>query len=977
MSDGGYIFVSYAHSDRDYVHRLVGSLARSGVDVWADDEIPTGERWEQVLRERVTSCSALLVVMSPAAAVSRWVAREVDLAQRAGKPVLPLRLRGDIILGLDEIQVEDVRDGRMPGAAFVQRLRGQAPLRRMVRHAVGPVPNGAACFQQRTVAADLDAALAARGTAILTGSSAQILSGLGGVGKTQLAAAVARRLRDNAQLDILVWINAQSRSAIVTGYAQIGAEITGVDQADPAYGAAAFLAYLGVATARWLVVLDDLADPSDLDGWWPPATQGGQVIVTTRRRDASLRSHGVVLPVGLFTPWEARAYLAEQFAEDPARLDEADDLAADLGYLPLALAQAVAYIFDGDLTCAEYRVRFSDQHNAFAALVSASLPDDYSRPSAIALTLSVEAADQLAPRGLARPLSVLLSLLNPNGVPIELMSARATVDFLTAVQPNASTAEPVTAGVTRDAIACLVRLNLVVLDEDATGNTRSVRVHALVQRSMRDQTSPDLLARAARAAADGIVEIWPEIDRDVALAQSLRSNVDALRSHAEGSLWTTEAHTVLVQAGYSLGSAGLLQAATAYFDQLTTDASWRLGAGHRDTLLSRAYSVRWRGESGDAAGAAADAEVLVADLVGSLGPDDPDVLAARSNLARWRGEAGDLRGAIEANRALLADQVRILGADHGETLSTRNNIAHSRARAGDPAGAVAEFEALVDDYSRVLGPQSYRTLTIRGSLARWRGVAGDVPGAVAAYRTLVPDQIAVLGPDHPITMRSRSNLASMIGEGGDVAGAVLGFEELLDDQLRILGSDHPDTLATRGNLASWRGEAGDVGKAVNEFEALAADFARVMGVDHPQTLTGRGNLAYWRQRAGDLSGAAVAFARLLSDRVRVLGADHPDTLWNRANLATLLGDAGDPGAAVQAFQEVLSDRIRVLGADHPETLSTRSSLAFWRAESGDPASAVAEFEAVLGDLVRVCGPDHPATHEAQNRLVLCRQQLDR
>ncbi len=48
------------------MRRLVAWLTQRGVAVWFDEDIPTGERWESVLRERVESAAVLVVVMSHA-----------------------------------------------------------------------------------------------------------------------------------------------------------------------------------------------------------------------------------------------------------------------------------------------------------------------------------------------------------------------------------------------------------------------------------------------------------------------------------------------------------------------------------------------------------------------------------------------------------------------------------------------------------------------------------------------------------------------------------------------------------------------------------------------------------------------------------------------------------------------------------------------------------------------------------------------
>ncbi|MEV7420983.1 NB-ARC domain-containing protein, partial [Streptomyces sp. NPDC089919] len=200
----------------------------------------------------------------------------------------------------------------------------------------------------------LRAAVEGGGTAVLS----QVLVGMGGVGKTQLAADYARAAWDDGNLDVLVWITASTQSAVVSGFAQAGAELCGADLEDPERAARQFLAWLapksGQQVCRWLIVLDDVADPGDLIvqpgdparrfSLWPPASSSGRVLVTTRCRDSALFGEGRRrIDVGLFTPEESFAYLTAAL-DAQGRVEPADQLASlahDLGHLPLALAQAV------------------------------------------------------------------------------------------------------------------------------------------------------------------------------------------------------------------------------------------------------------------------------------------------------------------------------------------------------------------------------------------------------------------------------------------------------------------------------------------------------------------------------------------------------------------------------------------------------------------------------------------------------------
>lgn len=139
----------------------------------------------------------------------------------------------------------------------------------------------------------------------------QVLTGIGGVGKTQLAADYARTACFRGEVEVLVWISASSHSAIMAGFAQAGVEVLGADPRDPEQAARAFLAWLepkaGQKLCRWLIVFDDVTDPADTRGWWPPASPLGRVLVTTRRREAALTGAGRrLVTVGLFTPKNPR-----------------------------------------------------------------------------------------------------------------------------------------------------------------------------------------------------------------------------------------------------------------------------------------------------------------------------------------------------------------------------------------------------------------------------------------------------------------------------------------------------------------------------------------------------------------------------------------------------------------------------------------------------------------------------------------------
>ena len=117
------------------------------------------------------------------------------------------------------------------------------------------------------------------------------------------------------------------------------------------------------------MVLDDLSSPADLEGLRPDGP-AGRVLITTRNATAvPADQRPLILQVGAFSPREALSYLMGRLTADPDQRLGAIDLVQDLGYDPLALAQASAVIASSVLSCRDYRDYFTRrrEHMAQAA----------------------------------------------------------------------------------------------------------------------------------------------------------------------------------------------------------------------------------------------------------------------------------------------------------------------------------------------------------------------------------------------------------------------------------------------------------------------------------------------------------------------------------------------------------------------------------------------------------------------------------
>ncbi|MFD4175931.1 tetratricopeptide repeat protein [Streptomyces anulatus] len=741
------------------------------------------------------------------------------------------------------------------------------------------------------------------------GSGVVVLTGMGGVGKTQIAARRARQALHQNSVDLVVWVTATNRQDIRLAYGRAGVTVAGAEPTAPEAAPEVFHAWLSTTDRRWLIVLDNLLDPTDLRHLWPPERPGGHVIVTTQRRDPALRtSTRRVIDVGPFTSEQSLDYLTRRFqihdlVESQSELIE---LAEDLGHLPLALAQAASYLIDladTDLTVSQYCALLRERYPLIElAPTPEALPDDQEATLAAVLNMSLTRADHLT-RGLATPLLQMTSFLKPAGIPTGIFTTQAAIDYLVSYQvpqPNATDATSLGRHIGIDdveaALRILHRLSLINRTTSHDNKTakklvsdqsfRAVQVHALTQHSAYDTVPAAAREDLARTTSRALLQAWPDIETDPAQTQALRSNTTALLSRAATALWsdpTGDSSSVLLRAAYSYGEAGMLAAASLLYSDLLDSALECLGNDHHWVLLIRGYLAHFRGEAGDAAGAVEAYQELLTDLQRILGAEHPDTLTVRQNLAHWRGRSGDFAGSVEAQSKLLTN-LRHVENIHLD-LRVRNDLAQRRAENGDIPGSIKDFEALLSDWRSALGDDHHGTLTVRGNLAHWRGQLGNPARAVTEHEELLTDQRRVLGPSHADLLITRSNLAHWRGESGDAAGAIKCLEALLADQQDILGPHHPDTFNTRHNLATWQGQTGSAAHTVKVFEELLADQRQALGTDHPDILlTTRSELAEWRAMARDISGAVSDYEALLTDQLRILGADHPVIRRTRALL---------------------------------------------------------------------------------------------
>jgi hypothetical protein len=666
-----------------------------------------------------------------------------------------------------------------------------------------------------------------------------ILTGPSGVGKTQLAAACARD-RWRAGLDLLVWADASRRDGLLSAYACAAARVqapgvTGA-AADLESDAGAFLRWAACTTRSWLVVLDDLPDPLPPQRWWPASVVGtGQLLATASRHDADLSGAGRrLLRVPGYSLDEARAYLASRLGEvGRAELvgTQADALAEELGRLPLALSHAAAYLIDEGVTCRDYLDLLTSRTSRLDVLMrrdpDRGVPGDGgSRAITSTLLLALDAVEAHEPTGLARSALTLAATFNPAGHPDTVWETRPVLRYLGSSRGGLF-GTPVSREEAQAAVGLLARYELLGVTARVGGDRDSdrsgvVTLNRLTARAVRERAGDDVLLRAVRAAAAGLVAVWPADDRsDRAAAARLRANAAVLDALAGDALWhPLNGNALRSRQGTSLLDAGATFEARDHWTAFLADATRLFGA-----------------------------------------PEDTDcgwLLDARGNLAAALARTGDPAD-LALSVALREDVVRRLSGalppDEARVLTAQVNLAAAYARTGREDDAVLLLRHVVARRGRTAGEDACSTVAARSVLSAVLHAAGLHREAAELLERSVWHRESRLGRDHPETLRDLANLASVRAVTDQVGEALLLGHEVVDGRARVLGEDHRETLTARANLAEVSYRTGRRSEAVEQLQGVWDDRRRVLGSDHPHSQAAEERLNVWA-RADRSSGRA-------------------------------------------------------------------------------------------------------------------------
>ena len=696
---------------------------------------------------------------------------------------------------------------------------------------MGEVPPLAEGFTDRpdTARGIVDALVPGSAVALVPGSA--FAEGqqnwLGACGKTQIAAIIAESLWRSAAIDALIWINATSRASVLSGFVQASAAATGLEPTGTAESIAARVhGWLAETSLPWLLVLDDLSQPEDLDGLWPEGLAGRVLITSPDSTVAAGRRGTQVIPVGFFSVREALNCLTERLSMNPAQRHGAIDLIEALGREPLALGQAASVVANSSLACRDYRDYFARRRQQIG-VAAGEVPS----AAAVTWTLSLGQAESLLHGESVRQILVFVALLDGHGIPGAIFNTPAVAAYLGgAVTPFSTAVDPRPVW---DALLAIERAGLITVNRAQAPPT--ILMSSVLQGAIRLAAPAQVQDPAARAAASALLEAWPAEEQEPWTAEVLRANAATLQGSATDVLWADGCHPLLLRTGRSLDSARLIGPAVEHWRELAARCDSKLIPGHPDTLVVAAQLAAACLAAGYATDAVTWYQRVLADRSRELALGHPAIVAARVNLARaliMAGEAGD---AVTVLHRAVTECEQFRGPAHPDTLSVSDELAAAYLAAQDPTGAIRLLNRVLADRERVQGPRDVETMTTRDCLAAACLAAGKTKDAIAHYKRVLSDREKVLGRSHPDTITTSAELSAAYRTAGRMPAAMQLSEQCCADSERVLGPDHVDTLSRLANLGYLYYAVGRVGDAAAVLRDVAGRCERALPYGDPLT----------------------------------------------------------------------------------------------------------------------------------------------
>jgi tetratricopeptide (TPR) repeat protein len=629
--------------------------------------------------------------------------------------------------------------------------------------------------------------------------SVQVIAGLGGIGKTQLALEFCYKHRWDYGL--IWWINAEEPTSAALGYAKLAKALglnfpveTSLDEIRHV-----LRRVLGQRN-DWLLVFDNAAWPETVRNYFPIGLSG-HVIVTTRNADWG--DVASVTMLGRMTRNESIAFLRERTGRKDSN-EVASRLAQALGDLPLALEQAAAVINENRLSFQEYLGRFETHWAELLQRGGGNYPDSV----AMTWELSFRAVEEESQA--AAHLMYFISCFGSDPVRRGFLrqSYAAVSDALREALESDESLD--------DALRALTRYSLIEKHDD------TVTMHRLVASLTRNRLSDPERHAWLDMALRRICDVFDFQSQDVstwALCAELVGKAMAVARFADtDGVAPLRVAGLLDHAGrYLLKTAQFeparhaLTRAMAIYESVCGDSHPKVAAvannlGRVLTRLGENDQARWCFE-----------RALEIDRA-TYGEEDPHVATVANNYGMALHACGKVAQAKEQFRFTLEVYDAHYGPEHPKIAAALNNLGFVSVQLGEVDEAVKYFQRALNAAEASHHPAHPLIGSILSNLGDARRRKGDYErGRDNLVRALEIDE-AAYGPVHPDISRDLQRLGQLMQATGDHEGAKACFQRALAIDEQVYGPEHVLLLHRLNPLAQLLRATGEFEESQRYFE---------------------------------------------------------------------------------------------------------------------------------------------------------------
>ena len=807
------VFISYASEDIAFAQELNDRLVKEGFKVWFDKvRLTPGFDWYKEIEQGCENSRVLLPVMTPRWKISEWTKYETYGAEF----IIPLLFEGALEKVLtppllrfqgDAIDIT-IKDNSLHWQKLFDSIRNvllfphlETKDQRIANLRFSHNPN----FVGREALLDqIHEKLFANPTTALTQGHIQAVTALGGVGKSTIAHEYAEKFwRCYRQI---FWLSC--KAGIVTELSQIFSllfpERTFVGQTDEEKARSVFYELKRPDAPLRLIIFDDAIDENTILGWLPKTGNCHSIITS---RFTGWQTGIEQTPVWVLDKKPARQLLLRRSGLSEESLDEdeivaCDAMASQLGYLPLALEQAAAYIWNQNrgqikgFAFRKYLSFYAEAENERRLLAKKSSKGSTEYPDAVFNTWRTT-IDQL-PSG-ARAILRLASFMAPTPIPFEMFLKGAskiaemalTFEFIHDVSPEPNEFE------IREWKEALLRYSMIKVEENDTFS-----IHMLVQAVERQNSSINEIKASLRLSIDLVVLYGPESANDPVnwyIWNVLYPHGEILLNHCKKlSIIDYDLFLLLRLDEYNFGKFKFTES-VKYSKELLNLTGEKYG------MNSTKYAKRLinHGESLRKLQLYVEAEKCFHQSLDirktNLGQKHIDVATSLNYLGLAIEDLSDLSKAESYYMEGKEICKEINDIENDTYLKLIQNLGRCLFYKGKYEDSELLFQEALEIGVRINGQEYLLTLYSLEWIGAIKLKQGNLVESVNLFNKVLLSFQNLWGEDHPETFNCMSVLASILMQKGDFAASEIYYKRVLALKERILGYNNPDTITSLKN----------------------------------------------------------------------------------------------------------------------------------------------------------------------------------